>query len=373
MDKILINRSDAIGDLILTLPMAAWIKLHFPNSRVGFIVRSGNGIIAEICRQVDDVFEIEQGSGMVSSLLSFRKIFKEFSPDVYVDVGGNKWGSAASFLHRVKDRYGLKHKILPYLFLNKGSVQSRSLALMHESEYNLSLLNQLLPDYSHDRLPEIMRELVTGKVELRNEGRDILKNEISSLSLNTEIVVIHPGMMGHSLNWSARNYARLGQLILEKMANASVIFSYTPSDAEYIDTVKQQLSSFENIFKDRLFYLDGQKIGLQNFVKVIASTDYYVGGSTGPTHIAGILGIPYLSIFSPIKTQSAYRWRPLNLGQKYKIIHPDVVCGEDRFCAGRKCPYHDCMSKIEVKEIFEQFSLILGDKQVIQITSKRES
>lgn len=129
--------------------------------------------------------------------------------------------------------------------------------------------------------------------------------------------------------------------------------------------MKDQLKPVISKYEDRLHFLDGSQLGLRDFVKVMAATDYYCGGSTGPTHLAGLLGIPYLSIFSPIKTQSAYRWGPLNIGQNYKIIYPDVVCGEDRFCAERNCPFYECMGKIEVKEVFESFLLILAVGQDI--------
>ena len=373
MDKILINRSDAIGDLILTLPMASWIKINFPNSKTAFIVRRGNRVVTELGEDISEVYEIDQKAGAGKSLIEFRKIFKDFVPDVYVDVGGNKWGSMAAYLFGPKIRYGLKHKLLPWLFLNQGVSQSRSLALMHESEYNLSLLNPLLPAYSHDKLPDVLHGFKSNKGKFQKDGRRILSKEFPELKASSRKIIIHPGMTGHSLNWSARNYARLGQLILEKYPDACIIFSYTPSDSEYIKVVKEQLSSTLNNPEDRLFFLDGSHVGLSDYIKILGSVDCYIGGSTGPTHIAGIMGTPYLSIFSPIKTQSAYRWRPLDIGQKHHVIYPDVVCGEERFCAERKCPYYDCMGKIEVKDVFEHFSLILGDRKVIQHSATNSS
>ena len=95
-DKIIINRSDAIGDLVLTLPMAVWIKRHFPHAKVGLIVRKGNLPIASLCDSVDEVFEVKQKASLLTSILSFRKIFREFNPDVYVEVNGNKWGSLSA-------------------------------------------------------------------------------------------------------------------------------------------------------------------------------------------------------------------------------------------------------------------------------------
>jgi len=351
--------------LILTIPLASWIKINFPNTSVGFIVRKGNRCIAELSEHIDEIFEFDQKANFFTSLNAYRKILKEFPADIFVDVGGNKWGSVAAFILGVKTRLGLKHKLLPWLFLNKGVSQSRSLALMHEVEYNLCLLNPILPAYSHENLPEILTGLNLDRSKLKEEGSHLFQKLFPHVSSNSKKIIIHPGMTGHSLNWSARNYARLGQIILESFSDVTVFFSHTPSDAEYMTTVREQLKSVESNYENRLFYLDGSKLGLSDFIKVISAADAYCGGSTGPTHIAGILGIPFLSIFSPIKTQSAYRWGPLTTGQLSKVVYPDVVCGEDRFCAEKNCPYYDCMGKIEVKEVFESFRLILGAGQVI--------
>ena len=89
---------------------------------------------------------------------------------------------------------------------------------------------------------------------------------------------------------------------------------------------------------------------------MLANATKFIGGSTGPTHLAAALGIDLIAVYSPIRTQSAYRWRPVNAGSVPEIITPDVVCGEDRFCAGQSCPYYECMGKIEVKDVLDQFT-----------------
>ena len=362
MNKILINRSDAIGDLILTFPVATWIKKHMPNTKVGFIVRPGHSFFKEMTTSVDEIFEIPQTMGLFKSFMVYRKIFQEFTPDVFVQIGGNKWGSFFAFLFRIKNRLGLKNKILSFIFLNNGIRQSRSLALMHETEYNIGLLNPLFPDFVFNQFDEIVKESYSFPTYRKEEGLALIKQIIPTELNNKIICVIHPGMTGHSLNWSARNYARLAQTIINKYENVEIIFSYTPSDKEFIKTVKEQLGCSENQPPSRMNFFDGSKVGLPNFVKFLSAVDFYIGGSTGPTHLAGILGIPFITIFSPIRTQSAFRWHPLNLGQKFKVITPDVVCGEDQYCAGRQCPYFDCMGKIEVKDVFDQFSLILDNQ-----------
>ena len=93
MEKIIINRSDAIGDLILTLPMASWIE---PTSTKCFYCSKRKSFDYRLMPFVDEVYEIEQKAGF-HSFFSFKKIFNDFCPDIYVDVSGNKWGAPCSF------------------------------------------------------------------------------------------------------------------------------------------------------------------------------------------------------------------------------------------------------------------------------------
>ena len=152
---------------------------------------------------------------------------------------------------------------------------------MHESEYNISLLNNLLPKYQHEDLEELSTNLISDVSKFQSAGNALLKEKLPEMSKNKKVVMIHPGMTGHSLNWSARNYARLAESILENNNNVSIIFSYTPSDLEYIETVKSQLSGALTSNSSRLAFLDGSLLGLTDYINILSSVDCFIGGSTG--------------------------------------------------------------------------------------------
>jgi ADP-heptose:LPS heptosyltransferase len=79
-----------------------------------------------------------------------------------------------------------------------------------------------------------------------------------------------------------------------------------------------------------------------------------IAPSTGPLHIANALGVKTLGIYSPLKVQSTKRWRPFfGIAQASKTISPAVECPENVHCAGEKCPFYECMSKISVEETFK--------------------
>jgi ADP-heptose:LPS heptosyltransferase len=95
-------------------------------------------------------------------------------------------------------------------------------------------------------------------------------------------------------------------------------------------------------------------------MSILSKAAVFVGPSTGTTHIAAVIGVPVVSIYSPIKIQSSLRWGPLAKDKnKVKILVPDVICGEVKKCALRDCPYYECMSKIEVEDILKQALMIM--------------
>ena len=57
--RILISRTDAIGDVILTLPMATLIKEQFPDAYVGFLGKNYTRAIVACCSAIDEFVEVE--------------------------------------------------------------------------------------------------------------------------------------------------------------------------------------------------------------------------------------------------------------------------------------------------------------------------
>lgn len=51
--RIIISRTDSIGDVMLTLPMCGVIKKHFPDCEIIFLGRTYTRAVIECCRHVD--------------------------------------------------------------------------------------------------------------------------------------------------------------------------------------------------------------------------------------------------------------------------------------------------------------------------------
>lgn len=351
--RIVINRSDAIGDVILTMPMAKMLKSKYPDAEIIFIISPKCEDLFDNHPYIDDVWVLDSKRSFIVKLLYLYKKFSEKNVDMYFHVGGNNLSSFVSWLKNTKFRGGLKSKWQTFFFLNKAVRQKRSMVEMHESEYNLNLLvaDNILFNYrdKNSFAPEIHVD--------RSDAEKDLNNFFDDHNLDKyEVIIVHPGMTGHTLNWSGKSYGKLINRLESEYNNRFVfLISHTPSDEKYLADLRQELEKpeYEGV-KDRVVFFNGAEKGLRNYISIVSKSKLFIGPSTGTTHIANTLKVSTLGIYSPIKVQSSLRWGPYYNGEQFtKVIAPDVVCGQQFICAKEACPYYECMSSIEVEEVFD--------------------
>ncbi|MFW5887457.1 MAG: glycosyltransferase family 9 protein [Bacteriovoracia bacterium] len=361
--KILINRTDAIGDTVLTLPMAQLIKEKYPEAEIYFLVSAVSQDIFINHPDVKQCFVFPKKKNKIQQLYFLLKLFRKEKFDVYFHVGGVHLPSMVAFLTGVKIRAGLLCKPSSFIWLNKGMRQYRSMVEMHEVEYNLNLLQTLDINYNFK-----MRDRISpGIVMTVQEKNESFKNFNDSLSesqkrMERELIFIHPGMTGHTLNWPCKNYGRYILKMEEKYPGRFLfVLSHTPADKRFIIPVERIIKKKNpNLWDEGVYLFNGAARGLRDYMGTLSHAKLFLGPSTGTTHLANALGVKVIGLYSPIKVQSVHRWAPFLRGEdKLRLIVPEVVCGEKFSCALEKCPYYECMSKIEVEWVIRESDQLL--------------
>ena len=229
---------------------------------------------------------------------------------------------------------------------------------MHEMEYNLNLLSPLDISYNYKELHSYIPEIFLSQDEIETFNNSFEKEIYNQTTeKNKKFIFIHPSMTLNNLNWSSRNYGRLLLKFEQRFPSKYIyIISHTDKDHVFLQGMKEFLSRKENShFSRSIFFFNRKKYGFRYYMSVLSKAVLFVGPSSGATHLAAVLGVPVVSIFSPIKSQSALRWAPLSRNKDFvKVLVPDVICGETKKCALRECPYYECMGKIEVEDVFKQ-------------------
>lgn len=326
--KIIINRSDALGDTLLSIFLPRLIKQQYPHAKIAFITQKKAHVFLERNPFLDELWSSENTKEL-------KKHFKKFKANYYFFVGGSRFPSYLAWLRGVKYRAGLLVKGRDFLFLNYGQRQRRSQVVKHEAEYNLDLFIPLLNLQQRSR-QDLWEELYIDLKQRQEDEKDFRER----YNVKKPYIVIHPGMTGHSLNLSVADYASLVES-LEKLfpQQFKIILSYTPSDEKYLQEFRRRYQG-----EGDLVYFNGAQHGLLYYIHILSQARLYIGGSTGPTHIAQALKTPLVSFYSPLRVQSSRRWGTLLQDEKqYFCLSPQVTCPEVFRCKGPSCRDFFCM------------------------------
>lgn len=309
--RILLVRTDRLGDVILSLPLAIAIKEKFPHARVDFLCRRYTAPAPIMCPYVDKTFCKERSS--------VRAILQKQEYDVTILIHPSL--SDAIFLFRlgIKTRIGTAYRLYSFLF-NHRIKEHRKDSKFHEITYNLHLLKPL-GIHCDWREPKIV-------VPDYAKGKGLAFIEKFGLK-SKDFVIVHPGSGGSALGWKPAQFHKLVQIIRSKGVNVAVTAGPGEREvAEYVAGCSPIISGLN------LFYLSG----------VISQANLLVANSTGILHLADAIGIPTLGIFPVLRQASQARWRPA----RGVPISPNLpLC---KRCS-KKCDCYPCTDLVKPEDV----------------------
>ena len=333
--RILIIKLSSIGDVVHTLPAVHNLKRALPSVEVDWLVENKSKVLLEGNSAVSKVIDVdthrwrqERGFASLSEMKSVFSKLRDRQYDFALDFQG-LWKSAAfgyfSGARRLIgfDRQHLKEPGCRILY--DVRVVPRSGAV-HVIDLNKELLRGLdiVPGDTHFELPN------------RSEDREYIEQQLKSQSVR-DFVVINPGGGWSTKNWDPQNYATLHQRLTNATGLKSVL-TWGPGELPLIDEIRR-CSSAESpvVFPTTL----------TQFVALARRARLFIGGDTGPLHIAAACKTPIVGIYGP--TDPA-RNGPFH--QDDIVVSHQVPCGP---CYKRSCEIYktECLRLVTVDEVFK--------------------
>ena len=146
--KIIISRPDAIGDVLLTLPVCGLIKKYFPEVKIVFIGRSYTEAIINCCEHVDEFINADV---LLKNNAEAIRILKQSGADTIIHVFPNKYIAKLAKQAGIKNRIGTTNRLFHWTTVNKFVKLSRKNSDLHESQLNIKLLSAI----GIEEVPEI--------------------------------------------------------------------------------------------------------------------------------------------------------------------------------------------------------------------------
>lgn len=324
--RFLISRVDAIGDVVLTLPMAAILKQHFPNAKILFLAREYVRVIVESCPDVDEFVSWDH----INSLNEHDGVtaFKELNADIIFHVKPNINVAKLAKAAQIQRRIGSSRRWFHWLYCNKHVKFSRAKSNLHEAQLNLKLLKPLKikTDYTIDELIPYIR------LEPKQTLTEKVKPFIDPKRFN---LILHPLSHGSAREWPLHYYRDLIHALPKEKFN--IIISGTAAERDRLQSpLLDQCPGIMN------------SAGILNLADLLILTKYadgFIASSTGPLHIAAAIGIKTLGLFPALKGINVTRWGPIGKQAQYLQEKDCVKCPFDKM---GKCP---CMEAITVDSV----------------------
>jgi ADP-heptose:LPS heptosyltransferase len=327
--RILLVRTDRLGDVILSTPAATALKKNGPDIHVTFLVRQYTAAITRCHPHVGETLEIdgaEIGGDMRRLTQALRQ--RQFDAAVFLYPRPNlAW---AVWRTGIPLRIGTGYRWYSFLF-NRRVFEHRRTAARHEAEYNLRLLQPL-----GITAAEIEFHFALSQVE-----QERINAKLNALGVGTKPVILHPGSGGSARDWPPEYFAALSDRVHYEL-DKQVILTGTLAEESLLAAIQRQT-------KSKLLSLCG-RLSIIELAVLYQRAAVFVSNSTGPLHLAVMVGAPVMAFYPPIRALRPERWGPYGRMADVLMSQQD----ECTRCRRSSAPVCDCMRAISVAAAFKK-------------------
>jgi heptosyltransferase I len=340
LSNVLVIKLGSIGDVVHTLPAVAALKESYPEAGIDWLVEKKAAVVLKGNPALRSVIEVDTRhwrknffrASTLRQIILVIKTLRSTQYDLAIDFQG-LWKSAIfGFCAGARELVGFDSANLRepgcrlfYQRCIKSAEQSRHVI----EKYNdlVRACNVTVQHWRFD-LPVPDSDKTYIDLRIREHGLD-------------NFVIINPGGGWPTKNWETRHYGELVRLIQERIGIKCVL-TWGPGEDRLVEEVKRN---------------SGQDVPvafpttLLQFVALASRASLFVGGDTGPMHLAAACGTPVVAIFGPTDPARNGPWSPDDL-----VVYHPLSCGP---CYKKSCETVKirCLKEVPVAEVYAAVEL----------------
>lgn len=278
--NVLIFHAGALGDFVLTWPLALALARLYPQSRVWYVTHAGKGVLAERALRLESS-DLESGwhalfAGTAPPERPLALLERTHTLVSFLSDGADVWAATAARLAPHANRIYLRSRpngesaepIWQYYLRQLQGVPTVAAA----AEQMLRVVEARGIGYSHSMV-----------------GR----------------IIIHPGSGARNKCWPVGHFAELASRFQSAGRAVCVLLGEVERERFSADELRL-LGAFD--VKHSADYVE--------LLDELAVARLVIANDSGPAHLAGILGRPTLTLFGPT---DARVWKPL--GPAVHVLH----------------------------------------------------
>jgi len=357
--RILILRLSAVGDVLRTLPAVMALREYFPSSHIAWVVEEPSKTLLESQPEIDQVIMLPR-KRWTKGMKSIGKAWKTFTEmgqfivelrrqkfDLVLDFHGIIKSGMISFLSGSPKRIGYDRKSSKegnFLFSNiKVRLPEEKISRYQRNFALLKGLGLEVKDFE-------------ARLHIPQRDKEYIESFLVTLNprLRRPSIAIHAGTNPKALfkRWMPGHYAQLADRLIREL-DATIIFTWGPGELASVEAIRQVMTEQS--------VLGPETESLTQLGELFKHCDLYLGGDTGPMHIASLMGTPVLVIYGPpvlviYGPTDPVLHEPLG---RHKKVRKEVGCNP---CRNRSCKDLKCLKSVTVDDVFK------ATKEILSIT-----
>jgi lipopolysaccharide heptosyltransferase I len=291
--RILITRLSAIGDCILTMPLAVALREAFPRAFLAWAVEGVAGTMVKQHAAIDLAIRLPRRfARWPGTLWQLRKQLRQMRFDIAVDPQSLTKSALVAWLSGAPRRIGFARPI------------GRELAPWLHTE-----LVQCTSRHVVDRYLELLKPLgkSVGSVHFdfpRDEGSEArIRSQMQLLGLSRQFAVVNPGAGWESKRWPAERYAEVARELESRWGLATLVVWAGQDERTWAQQIADQAGGKA---------LVAPPTTLLELAAVLRQARLFVGSDTGPLHMAAAVGTPCVGIYGPTRPEDCGPYGPRN-------------------------------------------------------------
>lgn len=340
--RILVTRTDRLGDLVLSTPVFEALRGRFPDAFLACLTFLEHRAVVEKNPHLDEVILYDkkgQEKGWWGNL-RFAGRLREKHFDLVLHLHPTNRMHLVSWLAGIPVRIGYRKKMS--WALTYSLEDRKSEGLKHEAEYNFDLLKILGVDPPASLKPYF---------PLWGKDRTSLRFFLRRLGFRWEepYVVLNPSASCPSKIWPADRFAQLAHCLGEKY-QVQIALIGSRQDRPVAEKVVGTGLKPAPTTKYRITNLAGKlSIGMLGWL--LKNAQLLISNDSGPVHVARSVGTPVISIFGRnLAGLSPCRWGPL--GPEGRVVHKEVACP---VCLAHRCQINFlCLDVVSIEDVLKE-------------------
>jgi len=303
-ERLLIVRLSAMGDVIHTLPAVHALREAFPQAHIGWLIEerwaellcapgsARRGVRSALRPLVDEVHAVNlkawgKSPFSISTLQRAATVWndvRDVGYDAAVDLQGAMRSALLARFSGAREVYGAAEaRESPASMWYTRKVVARG---QHVVEQNLSVA-QAVSGHPAEALPPD----VSTDFPQHPEAEACIDERLAELGIG-EFAILNPGAGWGAKRWPAERYGEVALHLAEQGVRS--ILNYGPGEEELVRAAEAASGGTA-----RAMSCSAMRSSITELIALTRRARLFIGGDTGPLHLAAALRVPVVAIYGP--------------------------------------------------------------------------